>query len=150
MHDDVSSVVDWGCGDGQVCSLLDMSGIHYTGIEVAGTALKRCMEQQPKPVYMLWKPGDPIRMFADVAMSIDVLFHFPKDKDYKTYLKVLFGSARKYVIIHSTDFHRDALVHVRHRTVRNDIQRLYPGWRLKSVSDGIDPAKFMVYERVKS
>lgn len=146
---DVASVVDWGCGDGQQMALYDLAGVAYVGVEVSPTALTRCLARRPEQAYVLWRPGCGISLHADLAMSIDLLHHFPDDDDYSEHLEQLFASANRYVLIHSTD--RDELpsaVHVRHRPVGVDVAARFADWTLTDVaSGGVAGCEFKLYAR---
>ena len=113
----VTSVVDFGCGDGN--QLRDLNLQHYLGFDVSAVAVDRC-----SAIYS----GDPHKEFrrvaeyggekAEVAMSLDVIYHLVEDTVFDDYLARLFLAAERYVVIYaSNDDYRPIhqARHVRHR-----------------------------------
>lgn len=124
---DVRSVIDWGCGDGQVLAHIT-SAIDYVGVDVSPTIIERVSREHPgRRFYLEDAPG----VMADLALSMDVLFHFPDDGAYLAYLDRLFGSARRLVLIYSTDYDGGQTArHVRWRHWTPDVADRFPDWRL--------------------
>jgi SAM-dependent methyltransferase len=150
----IKSVIDWGCGDGQVLDLIRLEDAIYTGIDVSPTIVERMRKRY------LWlefatpdKTQHPGREWtADLALSMDVLFHLPDDQDYFTYLEQLFGSAEKYVMIYSTNYAGGRTArHVFRREFTPDIAARFPDWELKIVETPLREglASFFVYEKVR-
>ena len=68
---------------------------------------------------------------ADLALSLDVIFHLVEDEVFEPYLVTLFESSRRYVAVYSSNFDGPAAdPHVRHRQFTKDVSRLITGWRL--------------------
>jgi SAM-dependent methyltransferase len=98
---DVRSAVEFGCGDGYQLQMLQIP--RYLGVDVSETILAHC-----RTLFA----GDDGKRFvsvdayagetADVAMSIDVIFHLVEDEVYDEYLRRLFAAAERFVIIYST------------------------------------------------
>lgn len=40
---------------------------------------------------------------ADLSLSLDVIYHLVEDEVFETYINTLFKSARRYVIIYSSN-----------------------------------------------
>jgi hypothetical protein len=59
---------------------------------------------------------------ADLAMSLDVIFHLVEDAVYDQYLERLFAAGERYVVVYSTsaDMPGTGVAHVRHRDVEAD------------------------------
>jgi SAM-dependent methyltransferase len=111
----VESVVDWGCGDGQQLDLLDLPA--YLGVDISPSAIGKCLARHPGRAFLVW-PGDQpeVAVRADLAMSLDVIFHLVDDDDFAAYWGRLFASAARLVLVHGTDFDgTSAARHVRHR-----------------------------------
>jgi len=113
----VSSVIEHGVGDGNQLSLARYP--RYLGLDVSADALARCRERFE---------GDDTKRFAlvrehsgdkaDLALSLDVIYHLVEDQTYDQYMTRLFESADSWVIIYSSDREeQDELQppHVRHR-----------------------------------
>lgn len=127
----VHSVIEFGCGDGAQLARLKVPA--YTGVDVSPTALARCRQRcgdDPSRTFMLL--DDYAGQRADVALSLDVLYHLVEDPVFDAHLRALFGAARRYVVIYSCDDDqpvpaRDA--HVRRRRFSPWIAAHAPAWK---------------------
>jgi hypothetical protein len=127
-------VVEYGCGDGAQLKLAKYP--LYTGIDVSVTAVERCRR--------LFS-GDPSKKFlnsdartskitADLALSLDVVYHLVEDPVFDTYMRRLFDSAASFVIIYSSNVEEAwSGSHVRHRQFTRWIDQNKPDWRLVSI-----------------
>ena len=154
----VTSVVDLGCGDGQQLALAQYP--RYLGIDASGTAVRRCIEHfaaDPTKSFLHLPPGeftDPAGWLrADLALSMEVLFHLVEPTVFEDYLRLLFASAERWVVICSNDSpggHRAA--HERHRSFTAWVTANEPGWQLRERIDppeGVDLMSSLYrYERV--
>jgi hypothetical protein len=82
-----------------------------------------------------------------------VIYHLLEDRVYSRYLRDLFSTARRFVIIYSSDREeRLTALHVRHRRFTVDVKRDYPSFRLVRRIDNRHRertfADFFIYERV--
>jgi SAM-dependent methyltransferase len=134
----VSSVVEFGCGDGQQLALYSFP--RYTGLDVSREALARCIERfagRRDMGFLLYDTRcfedahDLIR--ADMAISIDVIYHLVEDEIYVKYMRHLFGAAERFVVIYSTNCESRAHGHVRNREFLGDVERM-AGWRLSHIA----------------
>ena len=156
----VTDVIEFGCGDGQQLALAHYPA--YVGLDVSRHAVELCRERFA---------GDPSKRFAvldeyggetaDLALSLDVLFHLVEDEVYTDYLERLFGAARRFVVIYSTSVEADdaaaTLRHVRHRPVERDVAERFQGfapmteWEASVpepvVHAGGVPTRFLGYRR---
>lgn len=152
---DVKTVVDWGCGDGQVLELVDLHDAQYIGVDISPLMIARLRNDEafPGPRYLFhtidsFSTGT--RTQLELALSFDVLFHFPDDRDYGEYLLRLFQSAEKYVMIYSTNYAGGRTArHVYRREFTPDIAELFPDWELTTVETPLREglASFFVYEK---
>ena len=147
-RDDVTSVVDWGCGDGTLLSLLDLDTVRYVGVDVSASAIQLSAQKRPEVALVLWREGADIYFSADLALSIDILFHFPDDDEYDKYLAALFRSSRRYVLIHNAEHGPDPHEHVRWRPVSSDVRQRFPNWDMARVTPGVNDCEFILYKRV--
>lgn len=154
---DVISVLDWGCGDGQVFRKMKLPeiGEHnyvtYTGIDVSETILKRMRREFPFREFYTPEYAAGRGFTADLALSMDVLFHLPDDADYFEYLDRLFGSSTRFVMIYSTNYAGGRTArHVFRREFTPDIAERFPDWELRTVETPLREglASFFVYEKV--
>lgn len=154
---DIMSVLDWGCGDGQVFRLMnlptlgDSNYVVYTGVDVSSTILDRMRREFPFREFASPQQAVASGYTAELTLSMDVLFHLPDDGDYFEYLGQLFNSATRYVVIYSTNepIGRTAR-HVFRRQFTPDIAERFPEWKLireePPLREGL--ASFFVYERI--
>lgn len=148
---DITSVIELGCGDGHQLSLAEYPS--YVGFDVSGSAVRRCRERFA---------GDPTKSFgemsafaghtADLAISLDVIYHLVEDEVFERYMRTLFGAAQRFVVIYSSDHDEPPGVrgdHVRHRNFTSWVQRHIPDWRLREriVNRTVADPEFFVYER---
>jgi SAM-dependent methyltransferase len=125
----IASVIDFGCGDGRQLQLASYPG-SYVGLDVSPEAVRLCSERFS---------GDPDKRFlaasddpgtADMALSLDVIFHLVEDETFDRYMRRLFAHALRFVVIYSSDY--DAATpdaHVRHRRFSVWIGQHAPAWR---------------------
>ena len=157
----VKSVVEFGCGDGNQLSLLRVPA--YTGFDISKSALTRCIERFKNDATKSFFLFDTAcfrdatgRFEADVALSIDVIFHLVDDRVFESYMAHACAAARKYLILYTTDYDRPTTGHERPRAVskwmrtrsefalKQRIPNPFPGTQDEQyVSD----AEFLVYER---
>lgn len=154
---DIVSVLDWGCGDGQVLRLMDLPAlgdpnyVTYTGIDVSPTILDRMRKLFREREF--GGPADAIEgdWTADLGLSMDVLFHLPDDDDYREYINRLFGHAMRFVVIYSTNYDGGRTArHVYRREFTRDIAEMLGNWELRIVETPLREglASFFVYEKV--
>jgi SAM-dependent methyltransferase len=159
----VHSVIDFGCGDGSQLALANYPS--YLGLDVSKTAVDLCRKRfagDPGKRFHLYTaafPDDvPPPARAQLALSVDVLYHLVEDSVFERHLRDVFGSADRLVVIYSSDFAREEPVpHVRHRAFTAWVSANLPGWQLRQripnrfpyrEADGSGSlADFFVYER---
>lgn len=132
LRENVQSVIEFGCGDGNQLELAEYPS--YRGLDVSPVAVKRCRERfasdSTKSFALL---GEYAGETAELAMSLDVIYHLVEDRVFEAHLRAVFGAATRYVAIYSTN--RDApddagLPHVRHRRFSDFVDRELRGWKL--------------------
>jgi hypothetical protein len=153
----VHSVIEFGCGDGNQLSLAQYSS--YTGLDVSRTAIGLCQRrfsEDPAKSFFLYDGAcftDRAGIFtADLALSLDVIYHLTEDMVFETYLTHLFTAGRRLVVIYSTNAEISRTApHVRHRHFTPWVEANCPGWKLTGVTPGPNTervrADFFVYER---
>jgi SAM-dependent methyltransferase len=137
----MTSVVDFGCGDGNQLSLADYP--RYLGLDRSATAVRHCIERfsaDPTKSFLKFEPGelaDPAGWLrGDMALSMEVIFHLVEDDIFEDYMRRLFAGAERFVVICSNDSSGDELVpHERHRSFTAWVARECPGWRLERKVD---------------
>ena len=133
---DVRSVIEIGCGDGQQLALAEYPS--YIGMDVSRTAVELCKRRFS---------NDPTKSFfwidalqtaslgdsfvADLTISLDVIYHLLEDAVYDNHLANLFNASRRFVIVYSSDCEASTrFQHVRHRRFTGDVARRFPQFRL--------------------
>jgi SAM-dependent methyltransferase len=155
---DVRSLIEFGCGDGHQLALARYPA--YLGIDISQAAVDMCKARFT---------GDPTKQFtttadyrgeqADLALSLDVLFHLVEDDVFDGYLESLFAAAQRFVIVYSTSTADPVktLPHVRHRDVEQAIASRYPAFtRMRADESAVPPpvqegqglsTRFFFYQR---
>lgn len=149
----INTVIEFGCGDGAQLSLLEIR--NYIGVDVSDAAVERCQrcfaaDQGKRFIKLTAYSGES----AELAISLDVIFHLVEDEVFHDYMNRLFASSRRFVIIYSTDRNDISTfgsVHVRHRHVSKYCRDHFPDWRMTFQGSplekaGIDGPRFLVLE----
>ena len=154
---EVRSVIEFGCGDGHQLTLAKYPG--YIGLDVARSAIGICQRrfaEDPTKSFFLYDGAcftDRIGLFtADLAISLDVIYHLIEDDVFHAYMTHLFAAGEKFAIIYATNREITGTApHVRHRHFTRWAEEHAQGWRLLEVmpgpNKGPDRADFFVYER---
>jgi Methyltransferase domain len=155
----VETVIEFGCGDGAQLRLAEYPS--YIGVDVSPWAVNAC-----KKMYR----GDPDKSFllstevssgqkADLALSLDVIFHLVEDEIFEAYMRKMFQVADRYVVIYSSNYEQAwSEPHVHHRAFNQWVDRNQPEWHLRDMIknkypyDARDPentsfSDFFIYQR---
>jgi hypothetical protein len=153
----VESVIEFGCGDGNQLSLAEYP--RYVGLDVAKAAIGLCKRRfaaDPTKSFFLYESDsfvDRAGFFtADMAISLDVVYHLIEDRVFHEYMGHLFAAGERYVVVYSTnDVREDTAPHVRDRQFSLWVDSHCPRWRLLKVVRGPGDlprrADFFVYAR---
>jgi hypothetical protein len=154
----IRSVTEFGCGDGNQLALAEYPC--YIGLDVSRSAVGLCKGRFVNDLtksFFLYDSDcfvDRRGMFAaDLALSLDVVYHLVEDEVFGKYMTDLFTAARLYVIVYSTNVDMGYTApHVRHRKFTSWIESNCPQWRLAQLTPGPNPdagrADFFVFERI--
>ncbi|MCB4769812.1 class I SAM-dependent methyltransferase [Ancylobacter sp. Lp-2] len=128
----VRSVIDLGCGDGYQIEPLRVRS--YLGLDVSPTAVDLCRERYATRLgwrFETYATGSPAKAEHDLALSLDVIYHLVEDDIYDGYMRRLFDSARRHVLVYASDWERPGHVpHIRHRWFSGWVARERPAWRV--------------------
>ena len=129
----VSSVIEFGCGDGHQLDLAQYPS--YVGYDVSPTAVAICRERFGNDASrQFFEASDYDGRVADLALSLDVLFHLTEDAVFEQYMRLLFAASTRFVIIYSSDQDEQfepTSIHVRHRCFTRWVERELPReWKL--------------------
>ncbi|MFW2828814.1 methyltransferase domain-containing protein [Sphingomonas sp. ID0503] len=127
----VESVADFGCGDGNQLSLMNVRG--YIGVDVSKTVLDQLKTRFADRPELVFRHTSELADVApcELAMSIDVIYHLVEDDVFTAYIDRLFAFATKFVVIYSDD--REVPYggkHVRHRKFSDYVAASQPDWSL--------------------
>lgn len=128
----VESVVELGCGDGHQLALARYP--RYTGFDVAPEAVLACRARFAGDAGKRFFPTDELTADtlpsyrADLALSLDVLFHLVEDEVYREYLHRLFHLADRYVVIYAPHASFSTGPHVLARPFLRDVD--FSVWQL--------------------
>ena len=158
----VASVIEWGCGDGNQQALADYP--RYVGVDISKQAIKLCRRRfahDPSKRFLLSRDAERLGIEADLALSLDVLYHLVEDSIFENYMQSLLRSAVRYVGIYSSNHDEPGHVpHVRHRSFSGWMARNAPDWHCSGFVDNPYPydaanpeqtswAHFGFYQRVR-
>ena len=163
LENRIESVIEFGCGDGNILTHLKFP--KYIGLDVSESAIKKCSEiykNDKSKTFIYFKPEffyDNAKIFeSDLALSLDVIYHLIEDEMFYRYMTLLFSSAKKYVIIYSSNkkVNSPKVKHVKHRVFSEWIKINKPNWHLKKTIinkypyvqnvEGTSSSDFYIYE----
>ena len=151
------NIVEFGCGDGNQLALAEYPS--YVGLDVSRTAIglcKRRFAEDPTKSFFLYDGtcfADRAGLFvADLAISLDVVYHLTEDAVFETYMSHLFAAGKRLVVVYSTNMLMSGTApHVRHRHFTPWVEMNCPDWAPPGLPAGpaleLARADFFVYER---
>ena len=135
---DIQSVMEFGCGDGNQLSLATYP--LYVGLDISKTAVQMCIDRfrdNPSRSFFFYDPErfvDNARLFhADLIISLEVIFHLIEDEGFERYMCCLFAAADRNVIIFSSDTDATPVLeapHYKNRKFSTWIEANEPEWTL--------------------
>lgn len=159
---DIRTVIDFGCGDGNQLSLLQLN--QYVGVDVSPSALALCQAKfssDSSKRFVLYQHAH--EEYAELALSLDVLYHLIEQTIFEQYLQQLFTSAQRFVIIYASDKDGPFIAqapHFRERKFTDFVKQSFPAFRLLSIIPNRHPyngdgrntsiSDFYIYERITS
>jgi SAM-dependent methyltransferase len=126
----IPSVIEYGCGDGAQLTLARYP--RYVGIDVTESSVAACRERfagdTTKNFYLAGQMPASLGPF-DLVLSLDVIYHLVEDEVFDAYMRSIFASASRFVIIYSSNKNeRSEMLHVRHRLFTDWIETHEPQW----------------------
>lgn len=137
VEKNVQQVLELGCGDGQQLALAQYPA--YTGLDISASAIAICRQRfanDPTKRFQLYRADEfqPADHQADMAISLEVIFHLTEQDAYEQHLRHLFASARRWVLAFSANEEgRTPYPHFRLRRFTPDVDRWAPDWQLLEI-----------------
>jgi hypothetical protein len=121
----INSVIEFGCGDGAQLQLARYPA--YLGFDIADEAVAMCRAIAANDKTKAFRNVSQYKHErADLALSLDVIFHLVEDHVFQEYMRCLFSSADRYVIIYSSNYDEDwPAPHVKHRKFTDWIEKFH-------------------------
>lgn len=136
----IATAIEFGCGDGNQLALLDIPD--YVGLDIAPAAIARCQQlfaAQPGRAFRHMEDRKGLAA-AELALSLDVIYHLVEDQIFADYMQTLFAHAWRYVVIYASDLDADwPSRHVRHRRFTAHVAEHFPDWQCAAVVPNIYP-----------
>ena len=76
---------------------------------------------------------------ADLALSLDVIYHLVEDNVFEEYMTILFNAAQRYVIVYSSNTDSQPWLqkpHVKHRKFTPWVSSKMPQWQQVGFQEG--------------
>jgi len=135
QRNNIQKVIELGCGDGSQLSLANYKS--YIGLDVSKSAIQICNDKfgddQTKSFFQINPQAfydNYMNFEAELALSLDVIFHLTEDEVFQNYMNRLFNISNKFVIIYSSNNdHREA-PHLLDRKFTNWVDNHAVGWKL--------------------
>lgn len=136
----VNSVVEFGSGDGAQLKIADYP--NYIGYDVSHTAVAHSRALfKDDPTKQFRHVGDLTPVQADLTLSLDVIYHLVEDGIFDSYMKRLFETSSRFVIIYASNIDQPdtGASHVRHRRFTDWVEANTGQWNLMEVVENIYP-----------
>lgn len=156
-ENNINSVIDFGCGDGNQLSLMKIT--NYVGLDVSSDVIKICIDRFKKDKtkrFFLYNPkyfSNKSILKGELTLSLDVIYHLIENEVFEKYMKLLFYSSKKFVIIYSTNTSdiKNSAPHVKHRKFTKWVSNNLKNWELNKEIENKYPnkssANFFIFEK---
>lgn len=132
IQNEVETIIEYGCGDGNQLRLAEYPS--YVGFDISNKALGICRDVFRNDPTKTIKHVDEYKgEKADLALSLDVIYHLVEDVVFLDYMSRLFDSSSRFVIIYSSNTSDNLDIqapHVRHRRFSDWVKKNRPDWKL--------------------
>jgi len=128
----IRSVIEYGCGDGNQLRLATYQ--RYLGFDVSPVALSQCKDifhdDSTKSFKLM---SDYNGEVAELTLSLDVVYHLIEDEVFESFMRRLFDSSTRFVIVYSSNKNEQDEIqapHVKHRKFTQWVDEHIRDWRL--------------------
>jgi len=128
-RNNIISVIEFGCGDGNQLKLAEYQS--YIGFDISQKALSICkyiFHDDKTKIFKLMNEYNGET--ADLALSLDVIYHLVEDSVYHSYMERLFNASEQFVIIYSSNYEKKQQYHEKHRQFSKWVETNRPHWKL--------------------
>jgi hypothetical protein len=129
----LASVIEFGCGDGNQLSLANYPT--YLGFDISPHALALCRERfaadSSKRFGLMQNYIDEQ---AELALSLDVIYHLVEEVVFEDYMRRLFAAATRFVVIYASNTDTNPVPrppHLRHRCFTQWVELNLNDWELQ-------------------
>jgi len=129
-ENDIKTVIEFGSGDGAQLEIAKYP--NYVGVDVSWTAVNMCKAKfHDTPAVVFLHTSEYKGVQADLALSLDVIYHLVEDSVFEEYMRQLFAAARRYAIVYASNREEPSGAdHVRHRKFTDWIEMNEPSFTL--------------------
>jgi len=132
-ENNIETVIEFGCGDGNQLQYFQFRS--YLGYDVSQSAISICTEMykhdSSKQFRMMNSSGEER---ADLSLSLDVIYHLIEEEVYLDYMKKLFFSSNKFVIVYSSNSGENenppVVPHIKHRRFTDWVESYAPDFKM--------------------
>jgi hypothetical protein len=128
----ITTVIEYGCGDGNQLSLSEYPS--YIGFDISQEAISLCLRTFANDRSKTFKLINAYtNETAQLTLSLDVIYHLTEDEVFDVYMKQLFDTSSKFVIIYSSNTDKQSSIqasHVKHRKFSKWAEENRPEWKL--------------------
>lgn len=149
FQNNIETVFELGCGDGNQLSLLIAK--KYFGYDISEFVIENNKRRFTDINYIFSSNiNDFNSRKYDVTLSLDVIFHLIEDDVYQEYMKTLFALSDKYVIIYAPNEDKDFHNHCKYRNFTNDIPNNFKlEIKIENPLKGTDTqSDFFIYKKI--
>jgi hypothetical protein len=128
----IRTIIEYGCGNGNQLRLSEYPS--YIGFDLSPEAISQCENIFSNDETKIFKLLDAYsNETAQLTLSLDVIYHLIEDDVFFAYMRWLFDSSTRFVIIYSSNTDKQARLqasHVKHRKFSKWIEQNKPEWKL--------------------
>lgn len=133
----IQTAIEFGVGDGNQLTLINYPS--FVGIDISNTIIEKCKEKfqgdSSKSFYVYDASLPVLSQKFDISLSLDVLYHLVEEAVFVGYLKDLFKTSSKYVLVYSTNFLENETDHVYHREFTKYVESMFPEFKLIEITE---------------
>ena len=128
----IRTIIEYGCGDGNQLKFTVYPS--YIGFDVSPEAISQCKTFFSNDETKTFKLMDEYaNETAELTLSLDVIYHLIEDDVFFAYMKRLFDSSTRFVVVYSSNTNKQESFqapHIKHRDFSKWIEQNKPEWKL--------------------